>query len=144
MRGQEDNAMMSEQLTKLLRLKMYEHPDETRMIGNRQSIMCAVRALQAEKQLAFGERLKKFEPRYVPALIVISLVVGFQYAGLNSRHSILSTGTGIYASLEETTSFEAFSTNSIVYPNLPDHVRLFAPPTGGDGSVLPAQLKIKQ
>ena len=50
---------------------------------------------------------------------------------------------GVYADLSGIPAEVMLEEELEVYPDLPAHIRLFASPTGGDGTVLPATFEFE-
>ncbi|MDF7801461.1 hypothetical protein P4C99_18430 [Pontiellaceae bacterium B1224] len=135
-------------LQKLLHLKQYERPEDSRMTRNKQNIMRSVRQAQSEKRKPLLDMLAVnipwffAEPKYgIAALFVV--FIGLQYVGINSRNS--STSTGIYTSPGSVAAYDQQTTTVISnrYPNLPSNYPLFADPQG-DQSVIPAGFELQR
>ena len=143
-----ESGLSEEQLVKLLRLKRYESADDERLLRNRQHIMREVRSIQVERKPPMRDRLKTYwgavfaEPIYGLALALILLFFSFiQVIGIDRTHSEMSAD--IYAESSGLPVEDSLLDEEETYPNLPAHIRLFAPPMGGDGTVLPATFEFE-
>jgi hypothetical protein len=137
-------------LQQLMHLKQYEKPEVARMTRNKQNITRLVREENSKKRKSIGDLLEMnipwffAEPRYGIAVLFVAFA-GLQFLGSNAKISRNQTGiytsTGPIAALDQGASY---ATNSISYPRMPDNLRLFASPAGGDGSVKPAGFKVRR
>ena len=141
-------GLSEDQLVKLLHLKRFESADEERLLRNRQHIMREVRSIQAERKPPMRDRLKTYwaevfaEPKYGLALALILLFFSFiQVIGIDRTHS--ETSAGIHDDSSGLAVEDSPLDEEETYPELPAHIRLFAPPTGGDGTVLPATFEFE-
>ena len=135
-----ESRLSKDQLLQVLHLKRYESADEERMLRNRQNIMREVRSIQAERKPRMREWLEAYwgfyaEPKYGLALIFL-LFAFMQVIGVDRTNAEISAG--IYADLSGLPLEGLLLEEVETYPDLPAHIRLFTPPTGGDGTVLPA------
>lgn len=143
-----ESELSEDQLVKLLHLKRYESGDEERMLRNRQNIMRKVRFIQAERKSSIWNRLKVYwgefcaEPKYGLALALIFLFFSFiQVIRIDRTH--LEISAGIHADLTGLAVEDSPLDEEETYPDLPANIRLFAQPTGGDGTVLPATFEVE-
>ena len=143
-----ESGLSEDQLVKLLHLKRYEAADKERMLRNRKNIMRKVRSIQVERNLPMWNRLKVYlgevcaEPKYGLAVALIFLFFSFtQVIKIDRTHSEISSG--IHADLSGLAVEDLPLDEEESYPDLPAHMRLFAPPTGGDGTVLPATFEVE-
>ena len=143
-----ESGSSEDQLVKMLHLKRYESADRERMLQNRQHIMREVRSIQAERKSPMRDWLKAYwgevcaEPKYGFALALILLFFSFiQVIGIDQTHSEMSAVAD--ADLSGLPVEELPLDDEETYPDLPAHHRLFAPPTGGDGTVLPANFEFE-
>ena len=142
-----ESGLSEDQLVKLLHLKRYEAADKERMLRNRKNIMRKVRSIQAERNLPMWNRLKVYvsevcaEPKYGLAVALIFLFFSFiQVIKIDRTHSEM---VRIYAESSGFAVKDSPLDEEESYPELPAHMRLFAPPTGGDGTVLPATFEVE-
>ena len=96
----------------------------------------------------YVDRLKTYwaevfaEPKYGLAVALIFLFFSFiQVIKIDRTHSEISSG--IHADLSGFAVKDSPLDEEESYPELPAHMRLFAPPTGGDGTVLPATFEVE-
>lgn len=134
-----------ELLVQLLREQGDVKLDEQQMRVQREAIMRKIRTLQADRSVSWENRLKErlgewmAVPKYGLALLLLILAF-VQISGLNSVKSDEAVYVEVRAlSVVEPTEDEVLDG----YPDLPENLRLFAPPTGGDGTVLPAEFERK-
>ena len=78
----------------------------------------------------------KWAPAYA-GLALVLLIVTFQFYKIG----ISTSDTGVQLSLSQESAEELEDEKE--YPTLPENIRLFSPPTGGDGTILPAQFEEK-
>ena len=143
-----ESVLSEDQLVKMLHLKRYESAENERMLQNRQNIKREVLSIKAERKPLMRDLLKAYwiefcaEPKYVLALALIVLFFSFiQVVGVDRTHLEMSAGTNI--DLSELPVEELPLDEEEAYPDLPAYHRLFAPPTGGDGTVLPATFEFE-
>ena len=142
-----ESVLSEDQLVKILHLKRYESADKERMLQNLQNIKREVRSLQAERKSPIRDWLKAYwgevcaEPKYGLALALIVFFFSIiQVVGVDRTNSEMSADTNVdFSGLP----VEEFPLEEEAYPDLPAHHRLFAPPTGGDGTVLPATFEFE-
>ena len=138
-RGLEEQCVA--RLQQLLREKQQESHAEKRQKHHCQEVLRAVRAhakaggdgQQGSLSLFSGF---KWAPAYA-GLAVVLLIVAFQFY----KVGISTSDTGVQLSLSQESVEELEDEKE--YPTLPENIRLFSPPTGGDGTILPAQFKEK-
>lgn len=146
MSQQREPGLSEDQLLEALHLKRYETADEGRLLRNRQNIMREVRSIQANRKPSYFERLETrlgwfyAEPKYGLALIFLLFAL-LQFVGVDQTNT--EPSVGVYADLSEIPVEGMLQEELEVYPTLPAHIRLFASPTGGDGTVLPAAFEFE-
>ncbi|MAW39451.1 MAG: hypothetical protein CMF27_00780 [Kiritimatiellaceae bacterium] len=146
MSQQREHGLSEDQLLQVLHLKRYESADEGRLLRNRQNIMREVRSIQVNRRPSLLERLETHlgwfyaEPKYGLALIFLLFAL-LQFVGVDRTNSEASVG--VYADLSGIPAEVMLEEELEVYPDLPAHIRLFASPTGGDGTVLPATFEFE-
>ena len=138
-RGLEEQCVA--RLQQLLREKQQEGYAEKQQQHHCQEVLRAVRAhakasgddQQGSLSLFSGF---KWAPAYA-GLAVVLLIVTFQFYKIG----ISTSDTGVQLSLSQESAEELEDEKE--YPTLPENIRLFSPPTGGDGTILPAQFEEK-
>jgi len=141
MKNRRASMQRDELLVQLLREQGDVMLDEQQMRVQREAIMRKIRTLQTDRSVSWVDRLKEWVavPKYGLALLLLILAF-VQISGLNSvkpdNADFVEVST---PSVEESVEDEVLD----VYPDLPENLRLFAPPTGGDGTVLPAEFERK-
>ena len=145
---EQEVGLSEDQLVKVLQLKRYEAADKEQLLRNRQNIRRKVRSIQAERKSPIWNRLKVYwgeictEPKYGLAVALIFLFFSFmQVIRIDRAHSERSAG--IHADLRGLSVEDSPPDEEETYPDLPAHIRLFAPPMGGDGTVLPATFEVE-
>ena len=138
-RGLEEQCVA--RLQQLLREKQQESHAEKRQQHHCQEVLRAVRAhAKADGDDQQGSLSLFFGTRWAPAyagLAVVLLIVTFQFYKIG----ISTSDTGVQLSLSQESADELEDEKE--YPTLPENIRLFSPPTGGDGTILPAQFEEK-
>lgn len=134
-----------ELLVQLLREQGDVKLDEQQMRVQREAIMRKIRILQADRSGSWEGRLKErlgewmVAPKYGLALLLLILAV-MQISGLNST----KPDEAVYVEVSAPVAPDLVEDEVLdAYPDLPENLRLFAPPTGGDGTVLPAEFERK-
>lgn len=141
MKNRRASMQREELLVQLLREQGDVMLDEQQMRVQREAIMRKIRTLQADRSVSWVDRLKEWVavPKYGLALLLLILAF-VQISGLNSVKPENAVFVEVSTpSVEESVEDEVLD----VYPDLPENLRLFAPPTGGDGTVLPAEFERK-
>ena len=141
MKNRRASMQREELLVQLLREQGDVMLDEQQMRVQREAIMRKIRTLQADRSVSWVDRLKEWiaVPKYGLALLLLILAF-VQISGLNSVKPDDAVFVEVSTpSVEESVEDEVLD----VYPDLPENLRLFAPPTGGDGTVLPAEFERK-
>jgi len=141
MKNRRASMQREELLVQLLREQGDVKLDEQQMRVQREAIMRKIRTLQADRSVSWVDRLKEWVavPKYGLALLLLILAF-VQISGLNSVKPDNAVFVEVSTpSVEESVEDEVLD----VYPDLPENLRLFAPPTGGDGTVLPAEFERK-
>lgn len=141
MKNRRASMQREELLVQLLREQGDVKLDEQQMRVQREAIMRKIRTLQTDRSVSWVDRLKEWVavPKYGLALLLLILAF-MQISGLNSVKPENAVFVEVSTpSVEESVEDEVLD----VYPDLPENLRLFAPPTGGDGTVLPAEFERK-
>ena len=133
-----------ELLVQLLREQGRVPLDEQQMRLQRAAIMRQVRAVQAERSASWTVRLRErlgawvAEPKYGLALLFLVLAL-VQLSGRHAPESEQAVYVNVRGPAVEPIEDEGLD----AYPDLPENLRLFPPPTGGDGTVMPAEFEFK-
>lgn len=145
---EQESGLSEDQLVKVLQLKRYEAADKEQLLRNRQNIMRKVRSIQAVQKSTMWNRLKAYwgeictEPKYGLAVALIFLFFAFMQV-IRSDRAHSERSAAIDADLRGLAVEDLPLDEAETYPDLPAHIRLFAPPTGGDGTVLPATFEVE-
>ena len=138
-RGLEEQCVA--RLEQLLRERQQESYAEEQQQHHCQEVLRAVRAHAKVNGDDQQGRLSLFSGfRWAPAyagLAVLLLIVTFQF--YKGGTATMDTAVQLSLSPENADGLE----DEKDYPTLPENIRLFPQPTGGDGTILPAQFEEK-